>query len=333
MAAFKPKKNRGGIKKILYIIIILLAIAVIATYFANTSNAVQTLSSTQQFTLSKNQTLYFKLADDSNTYAIFLNSVSNSSATFYLTATPINVKPTQIINLNKFETVNASGIDSQNANMQIKLISSNNTYAVISLMPVPVDLSIKTQPESLLGGGQTQAISTTIPQSASSNATSKSTTSTSTTLQTTIPTTAQSIPVESIEAIVNATSEGQLMSNYNTLYINDRTCSPSVYNSTFRIYEHSAPTGPFTFQNVSVITPLNYNQQIASLGSDLYNVTYISIVPESSFDAKILVVTVNTSSLNVQSYKFFQGVNYTSLNNAYQFQASIGNNCGAYMPP
>ena len=133
--------------------------------------------------------------------------------------------------------------------------------------------------------------------------------------------------------VMNGSSVGQLLSNFNTLYIRDMACTPAVYNTTYQYYYKSAPSGPFSYANVSQETPQNFKIDITQIGSDTYNVTYTNNAPSSRFDVKIITAEVSTSSFTVESYKFFQGLNLTSFSNAYNFQSAVTGDCGAYITP
>ncbi len=329
-------RKRGGGRKIAYAIAAIIIIAIAATYLVGASNSVPTVSSSQQLSLSMNGTEYFSLPGNSSINVLFLSHSSDSGITLYLTQTPVMAKPIQAISLSRLQSVNASTADTQTADIQIKLLSSNSSAATLSITPVPAGLAIGAQQFPLVENGgeaysSTTTVQTTTVQSGSQGST---TTASSTSVATTAATTAQSIPTAQIMTVINGSSIGQLLTNFNSLYVQDKACTQSQYNSSYVYYYKSAPSGPYTYYNVSPETPTGFTITIAGTGTDLYNATYAINLPSAPAAQKIVAVQVSTSTYSVVSYKFLSpGLNLSTFTNTYNFQSSVSGDCGAYISP
>ena len=340
---FKPKHKGFSRNKSMgrFIIpaIIIIALAVIILL---SMGGVTSITQTQTLSLKQGSAIQLKVY--SSVFSLYLNNVSSSSAGVLISQSPVLSSTIISFMLNSNSSLNISTSGNRNADLQIKLITSNSTYAKLQLTPVPSGLIIpvsygigSSQPSSLSQGSssnQVTTVQTTIPQS-SSQSTSVSTsltTGASTTVTTTSP--SQNIP----QSIVNDASNsyiGKLTFNLNVLYAQESQCSESLYNQTLMTDTGQKPTGPFSYANVTLNTPTLITQVIIGPINSNYVVNYTSKSNIKQYSGTAITLLLNASTGTISNIKFlgiFQGANYTDLENSYNFQSGIGNACAAYIP-
>lgn len=343
----KPKihRHKRMAKPLIAIIIIIIVIGII--YFSISGNNVIVVSGNRNISLALMHGAYFKLSGNSTLLAIYLKNSSNNTSTFYIARTPILSGEIVVFNLTRGHSINVSTSLSQSgtADIEVMLLANTNSTAIIQLIPIPRSLALRQSggikllsPYSLGSGG--------INSSGSSITTTQTTSNTPTNTvkqNTTTPplpppqntTKNQGPSLQSIATIANGTKYGTLMVNYNVLYKKGTQCLPSVYNSTLIGVAHQQPVGPHTFQNVSATTPTYVNTTVTKVSGSTYYVNYTAVTPTTSLNKVSLSLTVNSSSsavLNVLFKGIFLGSNYTTVNNAYNIQSGIYNNCAVYIP-
>ncbi|MCL5427587.1 MAG: hypothetical protein M1321_00165 [Candidatus Marsarchaeota archaeon] len=279
-------------------------------------------------------TLRFYLSNGS-VFSVFLSNSSNVAATLYMSPYPILTNPITRINGAEGQAFNISTSGSQTADINLNIVSSNSSAAVIKLTQLPSGLNIKSSslavvvvPGPLPSSGQQQYIATT-----STASTATTTVSSANELQSTTTVAQSSNIPQSIINLAEASNEGVLMKNLSALYAQEPECTEAVYNQTVRAFLHSSPTGPESYANVTAETPTSTNTTITLLPSGLYQVNYSVTVPEKRLSGTVISMEMDSSG-NTDSVKFlgiFQGLNYTAVENAYKAQSAIGNACAAYV--
>ena len=307
--------RKGNGKAVAAAVIIILV--VIAAYAALSSgNGTRQIGQNYTFVLQKGSAQNLML-NDGNQFSIYLNYSTPSLANLYLSSIPILQGQTTTLMINKGQAANISLSGSQYADIELKLISSNNTGAVLSVVQIPADIKI----------------STGISGSATTAATTATTTTGSTSTSTTQPTTTVNTGALAISAF-NKTSVGTLMDNYAALYQATQSCTPSLYNSTFISTQHSAPSGQNTYYNTSDVTPYKITSSEVEVSPGTYNITYTTV--SKTLGSKTVLNAQFTYPSNVTvTYAFtglFNGLTYSQVESNYNSQDSIGNACAALIP-
>lgn len=316
------------------IVVILLLYSLYSLFFGN---QLSTISNNSTFTLPVNGTKNFKFQNGQSYYALFLKSSSSSSATIYVTGAPLLSKPVVAMVLTSKQSADINPDGSGPATMHITLLSSNQSGAQVSVAAVLPSLNLRPSPGVLIINPVTFYQSSITNNSNTINVvftSSVSTSSTSTSITTSINSTTSNALVAL--RLANSTLAGSLMNSYSNLYIKDKACNQSVYNTTFTKYWSAyTPTGAFDFLNASKGTPRNVTKNVVGVQGPLYNVTYSTNSKISQTTGPALVLEFNLTSQLIVKTAFrgaYQGLNYTTLNKTYNFQNSINNFCGAYIP-
>ncbi|MGC8587240.1 MAG: hypothetical protein ACP5K9_03065 [Candidatus Micrarchaeia archaeon] len=330
------KKRNIMLRKVSVAAAVIIVIAAIATaylYTLSSSVAVHYISASVTTMIAHNGMFYFKLPNDASTYLIALENTSGSGALIYLTKTPVLNGPIYAIFMMPNEGINISASGANVADLHISLLGVNSSYAKFAIEPIDIGLGIKAASvpaisprvfvEQALYTGNVSVLTTTT-----------STTSTSTTVLTTVV--ANALPVAQVMELANGTSIGILMNGYKALYEKDRACSAGVYNATYYKYFGTYPSGPNSFENASAMMPTDINVTVGKTSSsDVYSVTYYAVSNSKYTSGPIFAMTINITNGIIGSPVYegiFRGLNYTQVNAAYQFQNSIQNYCGAYIP-
>ncbi|MDE1846240.1 MAG: hypothetical protein KGH53_03100 [Candidatus Micrarchaeota archaeon] len=328
-----------------YVVAALIVIAVAYFGFSG-SSSVSHISAAQSFTIPLNGTVYFTLLNGTSVSSIFLQGSSNSSALFYVSGTPILVKPIVVASILKGTAQNISTTLGTSANLNVLLVSSTAGQATITLTPLPATLGIKVSPSVavitpsvVLQGGTfstptTTTVTTSIPTTTVAGSATTATTTVATTATTTV---ASTIPTAQVMAYANATVLGNLIKNFKALYISGQSCTSSLYNSTYRTKLGSAPSGPNVYSSIVTVTPTDATFSISQVGTTLYNVTYSLVAPSASAAGAAVVLEINNNNgalitTNFVSTGPWRGLNTTIIQNNYNFAAGIGNACAALIP-
>jgi len=310
---------------------IVLLIVIVAVLWV--SGSVPTVKSSETVSLQKNATFNFYIPTDSNVTSAFVEQSSNDSATVYLGKRPLLLNNILILHLSKGQAVNASLSNTGNADIGVTLVSSTPTSATLLISYIPPMFGVKQSPGIQVikaGGvisstGPSQSSTTTIGQSSTTSVSGQTTTVASTTTVQAVNQTQQAIMA------VNATYIGILANNFKSIFIRESTsCTRTTYDTEFSEYYAMAPSGPETYANTSLITPVNMKVSGQSLGSDLFNVTYIEITP--SGNRTFAIVNYNSSSGNIQSsvFKGDFGNNYNAVKLNYTDSINTTDQCSIY---
>ncbi len=326
--------NAKAVIAVAVIILLFIGIAVLAF----SSNGAASITGSQSYIINKGSTLRF-YTQNSSIFSMFLGNSSANSASIYLSQYPILTNPITEVTGASGSSFNLSTSGSDMADINLKIISSNGSSAKIQLTSLPSGLSIHSSPLAVIvvpgplpnGGASIQAATTTITTTTVPPA---NTTRPANTLQSTTTIAQTSQVPQTIVSLAETTNIGVLMGNLEALYAQEPKCSEATYNQTFETYLHRSPTGPFSFANATADTPTSVNATIRSTStSGIYLVNYSVSVPTKRLSGTVISFDMDSSGAisNLKFLGIFNGENYTTINEAYQSQSSIGNACAAYV--
>ncbi len=332
------RRHRGVY--VLGVILILLFIGIAWIALVGTGPAKLTSGTT--FNLGVGSVASYTLQNNSKSFAIYLHNSSAGYAGIDVAMYPVLANPTVAIYAANGSAYNISTFGQGNADVNIRIVSSNATSARLQLTPIPVGLSFGVSPGVMVL--QPSPIPTglqTVTTVASSGATTVSTTIKATTTvasgsgstTTVAPTTTvvAGVPA-SIYSTINASYLGSLMVKLNKLYIAGQACTPPLYNQTMLQIGQPVVIGN-DFANVTLFTP-KYVTLTATDVSSGYEAIYNITTPSSQTSGVILtfgITSLGTIS-NVTFKGLWTGVNYTQLATGYQTQSVVTNACAAYIP-
>jgi hypothetical protein len=316
---------------------VVLLIAIFAAYFV-TQPGVTEITTTKTVTLYSNQTSYIGIP--SSVVALRLQISSASQATFYASQTPVLLGSVSLFSLAPGASANVSSAGSGSADMNIRLVSSTATAAVVAITPLSPSLGVRTS--GMVSVMNPIAFGTA--NVAAGSGVNSVGGAAQTTLSTTVPTVTTSVqPTVSAAQqalnISNGTALGKLMVNFNNLYKSGKTCDPNTYNITYVRYYSSMPTGPASFYNASQLTPTAMVASAVQTGaSGNYKVTYSTVSPSPDTSGPAVTLSVNVATASISNTTFmgvFMDLNYTTVSQIYSFQSTIpnSNHCAAYIPP
>ncbi|MGC8479655.1 MAG: hypothetical protein ACP5M9_03235 [Candidatus Micrarchaeia archaeon] len=338
--AFKRKSNN----KYLVITVIIIIAAVLLVLLS--LGGVNTISQSETVTLKQGTAMQFYLPSYHNVFSILATQGSSLYTYIQISQSPVLASAIISFSISQGSMLNVSTTGSKNANLQVKLLSSNSTYSTIQLTPVPYGLIIPissgvsaTEPAPVpqSGSSNVSIISTTVQSTTTTQNTQQTTTQAVTTSITSVVTTTQTSNAGIPQSVINQASQsyiGSLVSNLNTLYAEESQCTQSLYNQTLISYAHVSPTGPLSYQNVTLYTPSSITNKITGPFSKGYLVTYYSQSKSSQTTGAAISMYLNQSTGAISDIVFsgiFQGQNYSDLESSYNFQSGIGNACAAYI--
>ncbi|MCL4389477.1 MAG: hypothetical protein M1528_01890 [Candidatus Marsarchaeota archaeon] len=205
------------------------------------------------------------------------------------------------------------------ANMEILLNSMTNKSASITITPLQAYLAESADSSRIVVLG---------PPVINVNASTSTTIAAqSTSITTTI---SQQSPTERILAYLRNSEFYSLMQNYSNYYANTQNCTPTQYDNVFFSYTHNQPTGPSTYQNVSIVTPYNITMAITNNGEGNYAVKYSTVSHSSISTGVALTLIINLSTGQVLNETFagaFKDQNYSTLSTALLGAQAINNAC------
>lgn len=342
--------RRGHIGRLVRDAAIVIIIVAIIAYVALSWHGIPTITTNKTLTVLSGQSVYFKIKGNANTFALLLKNTSSAYGVVYISQVPVLTNPIVAFGLVNGQSVNVSTGGSTTADIEVKLVSASTKNATLKLLVIPSLFTIQTSPgvqvrypaSFYANSTSPPPIIITPPPTVVQNTTKPSSKPNTSTVTTPPPPTSTSTPLENISTILNTTYLATLMNNYKALYVEDRACTPSNYNTTFLAYRSQIPgaagqqpIGPFDFANASQVTPTNVAVSVTQQGKGLYAVTYSVTTPLASFSGPVITfnITSTTGTITNPAFKgLFAGANYTDLENAYSFQNSIGGTCGAYIP-
>ncbi|MCL5008633.1 MAG: hypothetical protein M1156_01940 [Candidatus Marsarchaeota archaeon] len=324
------------------IVIVLAVLFAGIAILAFSANGAIAVNGSQSYIIGKGSTLGFYI-NGGKTFSIYLGNSSAGYAEFYVSPYPILASPITEIGGAPGADYNLSVSGTGTADINFKIISSNATASKVQITPLPSGLSIQSSslatvvvPAPLPTGGSSVLQGTTTVASTSTTTISPSATSTisgaqGTTTQST--TTIQQQVPQSIIELVNTTSIGMLMDKLGVLYAEEPQCTESLYNQTYITEFHTSPEGPLDYVNATKSTPSSEAMTIKQLPSGLYLVNYSVTAKLKSFSGTVISMDMDSSGdvSNVNFIGLFSGLNYTTLSNAYNTQAAVGNGCAAYV--
>ncbi len=333
----------------LFVALALIILYVLAATFL--FNSVYTVSSTTKVALAANSSMIIALPNDPAQYALFVRSVSSSSAVVYISKYPILQSGVEYVTLGQGGSVNVSLTSPSYASVNIRLANTTDYKASLVLTYLSQSLGIRQsssvmpltsfqQSQQQSSGTQTnststQTNSTNLQSNASGSSTSTSSSSGSNSTNTSSSNNQAQIYASVMKA-ANNTAIGALMIAQKALYNQIKSCTPQQYNTTYTSVKGKAPKDAFTFQNMSSVTPTDITWNVSTLtAGSLYSVLYKTVSPNSHFSGAALNLEMEYPSNYINSQTFegaYYGLNYTTLNKSYAYQKSIGNACGALIP-
>ncbi len=317
------------------VIIIIIIIAGAYLFLAGSSSSAYSLTTNRTLSMTVNQTILIQESGQAQPTAVELTSHSGSSYTFLITKVPVLSNPVYTFTLTQGEIINVSDTGSSNADMQIKLVSSSGTGAMVEFISIPATFGVKAAYLATVGVQQsttpTTAATTTIQ--ATTTATSGATTSTPTT---SVSSSGGTYTAAEVVAVANSTGYGIIMNDLNVLYTKDASCTAGQYNTTYYDELHSNATVPNDYYNESKTTPYEIASQVSFVSGTVYYVNYSTASHSSITTGPALSLELNAQTSQVISAKFegniFGGETLTDVNSTYETQEGISGDCGALLP-
>ncbi|MGC8662410.1 MAG: hypothetical protein ACP5RT_01335 [Candidatus Micrarchaeia archaeon] len=344
----KRKLNFALLVSIVAVVLVIAAIVFALTNMLYNPQGIYVINSHTSLQLSPNMSVTIKILYTQNPFVIYLKNTTNNAATFYITRLPVLAYPVLVLYITPNSSANISSTGSNTADMHIYLKSSGPSGVSFEITPVDPQLGIKTSGTTSLilpiqfnkttfnTNVALHVNQTTVSEPQSSQSSNQSLNSSKTPTTTTTTTQKNNTVLQKIASFVNTTSPGILMNNFNELYIKDQACNASVYNATFQSFEKTPAIGPNSFNNISQSVPMNINLTFSKINGLVYIVNYSANTHSKEFSTTLLSIRVNMTDspyiLNISFNGPFSGLNLTQVRSIYNFQNSIQNNCGAYIP-
>ncbi|MEM0146911.1 MAG: hypothetical protein QXF85_00445 [Candidatus Micrarchaeaceae archaeon] len=315
-----------------FLIIIVIAIAAIA-YALIPRSSVLFVSSGKSVQLKPGEAMLMKM-QNSSVFAMLVYKSNSTGAIVYISQLPIPASYASKFVLLKGENagVNVSVNATGNADLNVRLSSSNATSVELLLTPLSSILGIKVSKEVTLVGPYT------ISTAGGLKVITISTTSSTSTTTSTINQTAALLE-SALNYANNKTNEGVLMNKYKALYNKDTVCNESIYNATYEHYYSTEPSGVSSFDNISKLIPINVTVHAAIKSGAFVFVNYTPTFRNGSRGGPMLSLLLNMSPGAVAhvANATYEGIltyaTYAEINSTYAFQSSINNYCGAYIVP
>ena len=339
---FKKGIKHRDFRKLYLIIGALVVIGIV--YMAFFSNSVANIVNPTQLNINVNQTVYFRLPDSHNTYAIFLKAILGNSATAYVSGMPVLEKPIIVLQMTSSSSYNISTSASAAANMHISMLNTSKSGASFEITPLLVDLGVKPsatigvlQPVSFYGTLNYNGIQLTNTTNTQGGGSSTATTTVVTTTVAPTTTVQPANMTPTVLAGINATTPGILMKAYGALFAKDTACTSSIYNQSMPIYStyHSAAKGPNDYYNATQHTPTSITIAVSNLHGTLYSALYTAHTPSATWTGPLANIQYDIGSNTIGTVTFeglWQGLNYTQISANYNHQNSVPNACGALIP-
>jgi hypothetical protein len=329
----RHKRHRSTKYLIAIAVVIILAVAVFLFYSFSGSSI--NITAAHNLTVTS-AGVPFML--EGNQYIMSLAGSAQGTVYIYLSKTPIFVNRMAKVALSE-GNITKINYGYEYANMGLQLESHNSTSAIVQVTPLFQSLAISpdSQKISYINYNGTSATSTP------STYANQPTTTNSTTSTNTIPASKTTTPTTTVEN-VNTTlvsidyalyndSYYALMMNMSALYSNSIQCSSSTYNTTYIRTYSSAPRGPSSYNNMSMITPTSLKQSISKSGSD-YVVEYTALSNGDLTNGMPAVsITIDPSTRTIVSDVInnpglFAGETESEISSGLANAKSLGNACG-----
>lgn len=299
------------------IVIAAIVIVVGLLVLAFTSGAIS-LSGPTTLTLSNVPTV---VKVNGNQYVISLRSSMPASniAYIYIGRSPVFINPTLNVTLVLYNTTKVNAGMHSYANMNIRLNSLTNTSAAVTITPLQAYLNESPDYSRIHVIGyvtsNASGVSTSILQVSSST--------------TTI---AQALtPQQKITNYLKNNEWYGLMQNYTRIYANTRNCTPTLYNSSYGYQYGKLPQGPFTYANVSYVSPYAVTFNVTYSGKGNYLAVWTMDAKSAYSQGRALSIGVNLSTgsiLNTTLTGAFKGLSYSTLQSSLVQAGAVGNACG-----
>ncbi|MHB1829770.1 MAG: hypothetical protein ACYCO0_00035 [Candidatus Micrarchaeaceae archaeon] len=314
------------------IVIMAIAVVVAIGLVLGFSASAPTISTTSTVTILKNASYDFFIPSDHNVSSAYLVQSSNSTAIIYVGKSPLLLNSIALINLSSGQGVSLSLSGSGSADLGVALVSSTPKSATVTLTYIPKNFRVTQSPNiKILSAGSFGAYagsSATSPSAATTvqvSTTAKATTIPATTTVQNANRTAQAM------VDVNKTDIGQLAIGFNKVFQKESVaCTQSIYDNEFAATFNTAPSGPTTFKNASLVTPQGIISSAAAVGTGIYNVTYSESV--ASGNRLFAIVEYNLTGQSVLSsvFKGDFGSNYNAVFMNYTTLNTTSDPCAAY---
>ena len=335
--------NTGKVAIVGVAVVVVLAII----YFALTGSSVSTITTNKTLTLAPNQSTIFQLGANANTRsALYLYNVSNGSAEFMVSKTPVLASTAYKFMIGNGQIENISTNGTGTANLQVKLISSSSSSATVEITSVPADFGVKTSANLVLLNATATAppITTTTTSNTATTSNTQTTSTTNTTKNTTKSTnttktnttTSTTLTTAQVMQLANATQDGTLMQKDNTLWTTDSGCTSTEYNNSYFSQFGTQPPELANYTNQLQVIPTGITYAVTHGTGTKYRIAYSSVGRSSLVNGPLLTLWINSSTstplINATFTGIFQGSSYSNLETAYQSQAAISGDCAAYLP-
>ena len=326
-------------KTVIYAVIVLVIVAVLLYLVLGMHGTV--VSSNVTATLSPNKSIDFAVSGIKGSYSLFLDSSSNSMATFYLSGLPVLTSPILEFRLSNGTSVNVSLNGSSYAHVQVKLLSLSQSQAEVRLTRIPSGFGVVQSASvssfnpslAILGmPSQGSGAATTVSPTTSAGA-GTTTAQATTTAQTTTVKSSSGFTQAQVLAAANGTELGGLMAMYNGLFRTDTACTPSLYNSTYSsVHNRQNAYGATDYYNASRQTPEMLTISTSEVSTDEYDVTYTAVIPAGNRLSLVMLVNVSSGQqVSYQASGIFLDQNYVDMSQNFISVNSIGNDCAAYV--
>ncbi|MGC8675960.1 MAG: hypothetical protein ACP5T3_00375 [Candidatus Micrarchaeia archaeon] len=326
------KRSRIANPKRFFTFVAIIAIIIAAIALAALPHESQTFLGSAKSILLKTPSAELLKMQNSSTFAIFVASSNSTGATVYVSQLPLLVGYASKVTLMRGASANVSTSASGNADLNIRLVSSNASHAKLLLTPLSLVLGIRPSAGiKLIGPASISAPSGLKIIAISTTTTTSSTTSTIN--QTSV------LLGQALAYANTKTAEGILMNDYKALYEKDAVCNETIYNATYQRYYNAVPSGAVSFANVSKETPINVTAKAAMKIGDLVFVNYTPVFRSGIAQEPMLSLLLNMSAnavtpiVEVTYEGILKYATYAELNSTYAFQSGISNYCGAYVAP
>jgi hypothetical protein len=321
------KKPHRGAKR-LRILALAVVIVLVAAYLFYSMQGATVISSPETVTIT-GVTSYFRIGG--SVYGISLASKYPSAAYVYVSKLPAFLNPLLDVTLYS-GNMTKLGMGSGFANLGLTLESLGNSSVTVRITPLDVNLQLA--PDS----GKVSVVSGLLaPRTAGSNTVVAITTvATSTTVASTTTVTQTNSTLAGIMSALKKNEYYGLMLNYTALYANTQNCTVNAYNTAFIKVNGNMPSGPNTYQNISVYVPYKMYSNLTSIGNGNYLMSFSTKTVDPTYNnSKAVVIKVNAPTsavINVTLENMFKGENYTTLYIGYNKALGIGGACGIIVP-
>jgi hypothetical protein len=330
---YKQQKNKSSIGKNNKWLIAAAAVIVIllAVYLVYSNVGASAISTPATANLTSQGTVF---SINSQQYLISFAGAATGTSKAYVHISKLPVFENPLLNvtltLGNITKVNA-GTTYANIGIELAAVAHNSITIKVTSIATSLDVDPDSQYISVISGtlytsGKVASSSTTIAQNSISNGTTTTTkTTTGSSTSTSTSTTIKATNTTSLE--INSTLKKNytysLLLNFSKLYANSTNCTPTLYNSTYVKKYGTIPSGPNTYENVSVIVPYGMVQTTSSAGGTDYFVNFTTRATSSLYDNKTAVTlkldpaSGEMVSQSINSSGIFEGQSVSQMGQDY----------------